>query len=92
MGTLNVEGMHEPLTVRNRMMLGFERRRYTHAGNKDNDIHIWFGCTPTRYYAELNGLLEHPGALVYDAQVVRRLQRLQEQRAAARSWKRVASD
>jgi hypothetical protein len=73
-----------PLSVRDTMMLDFERSWWKYAGAKDEEIREQFGLTSVRYYAVLNGLIDRPEAMAYDAMVVRRLLRLRERRAMLR--------
>lgn len=48
-----------------------------------------FGMTAPRYYQVLNGLIDQPAALAFDAALVRRLTRLREQRVRQRSSRRI---
>lgn len=64
------------LTEPQRAMLEFERRWWRRGGAKDQAIRDTFGMTPTRYYQALNGVLDLPAAMRYDAALVHRLQRL----------------
>jgi Protein of unknown function (DUF3263) len=57
-------------------MLEFERQWWRQPGAKEQAIRDTFGVTPTRYYQNLNALLELPAALTYDAALVHRLLRL----------------
>ena len=66
------------------MTLDFERSWWKYDGAKASSIREHFGESPTRYYARLNTLLDHPAALVHDAMLVRRLGRLREARQQAR--------
>jgi hypothetical protein len=74
------------LTEPQRAMLDFERKWWRQPGAKDQAIRDAFGVTPTRYYQDLNALLDLPAALSYDAGLVHRLQRL---RAAATRGRRL---
>jgi hypothetical protein len=64
------------LTAPQRAMLDFERQWWRQGGAKDQAIRDTFGLTPTRYYQALNGVLELPAAMSYDAALVHRLLRL----------------
>lgn len=64
------------LTEPQRAMLEFERRWWRRSGAKEQAIRDTFGMTPTRYYQALNGVLDLPAAMRYDAALVHRLQRL----------------
>jgi hypothetical protein len=73
------------LTAREQSILGFERQWWKHAGAKEEAIRAEFGLSAARYYQLLNAALDSPGALVFDPMLVKRLQRLRDARAAARS-------
>lgn len=76
--------MTAPLTPADLEVLEFERVRFTQTGPKDTAIRERFGIRATHYYQRLGRVLAHPDALVYDAQLVRRLQRLAEARRSNR--------
>jgi hypothetical protein len=73
------------LTDLERDVLTFERQWWKYAGAKETAIRDRFGLSATRYYQLLNGLLDRPEALQHDPQLVLRLRRLREQRAARRA-------
>jgi len=79
-GTTVDAGLTEP----QRAMLDFERRWWRQPGSKEQAIRDAFGMTPTRYYQALNGLLDLPAAMQYDAALVHRLQRVRAQAARGR--------
>ncbi|MEO5664029.1 MAG: DUF3263 domain-containing protein [Nocardioides sp.] len=79
------------LTVRDTMMLDFERSWFKFAGAKESAIHDAFRWSPTRHYQVLNELLDRPAALAYDPMLVRRLLRLRARRLANRGAGRMAS-
>ena len=64
------------LTEPQQAMLDFERQWWKRGGAKEQAIRDTFGMTPTRYYQDLNGVLELPAAMVYDAALVHRLRRV----------------
>jgi Protein of unknown function (DUF3263) len=64
------------LTEPQQAMLEFERQWWRQPGAKEQAIRDTFGMAPTRYYQNLNALLDLPAALSYDAALVHRLQRL----------------
>lgn len=72
------------LTDNDKAVLEFERLEWTYPAAKEAAIVERFGCLAVRHYQRVNALLDHPGALAYDAQLVRRLQRLRDARAAQR--------
>jgi hypothetical protein len=72
------------LTEREQKILAFERKWWKHAGSKEQAIRDTFDLSATRYYQLLNGLLDKPAALAYDAVVVGRLRRLRAARTRPR--------
>jgi hypothetical protein len=72
------------LTVQERAVLDFERSWWTADGVKEALIEERLGMTASRYYRQLNELLDRPDALEHDPLVVRRLRRLRERRRRAR--------
>lgn len=73
------------LTEREQALLAFERQRWNHEGAKESAIRDIFGCSATRYYQELNHLIDRPEALVEAPQVVNRLRRLRVVRRSQRT-------
>jgi hypothetical protein len=73
------------LSDRDRAILAFERRRWLHLGAKDTAVREAFGVTPWRYQQELLALIDRPEALQHDPQLVLRLRRLRDHRAARRT-------
>jgi hypothetical protein len=63
--------MSEDLTDRHRDMLDFERTWWQFDEPRDELIRERFGCSSDEYYAELNQVLELPGAMAHDPLVVR---------------------
>jgi hypothetical protein len=80
---------HRDLTDRDRDILAFERKWWTHAGAKEKAIREVFEVSATRYYQLLNDLLEKREALEADPMLVKRLRRLRALRQRARSRKRL---
>lgn len=78
----------QQLTEQDHDILAFERRWWKHAGAKDTRVRELFEMSPTRYYQRLNWIIDQAEALQVDPMVVRRLQRLRDQRAAARGARR----
>jgi hypothetical protein len=72
------------LTDQERAVLDFERSWWTADGVKEALIEERLGMTASRYYRQLNELLDRPEALEHDPLVVRRLRRLRERRRRAR--------
>lgn len=73
------------LGARERAVLDFERRRWKHAGAKEQAIRDAFDLSATRYYQILNTLLDDPAALAYAPALVGRLRRIRDARQRARS-------
>lgn len=66
-------------------ILDFERSWWQADASKDAEIAQRFGFSPTRYYQELNALLDDPDALAYSPLLVKRLRRLRQRRQENRS-------
>lgn len=66
-------------------MLAFERRRWLHAGAREEAIKVEFGLSVHRYEQMKNALIDRPVALVHDPQLVNRLRRLRQTRRARRA-------
>lgn len=64
------------LSDRDRAILGFEGRYWRHAGTKEAEISRTLGLSATRYYQQLNALLDEPAAVAYAPLVVNRLRRV----------------
>lgn len=75
----------EPLTDLERELLDFAALTWRSAGRREQAIRTRFDVSGTRYAQLVRGLLERPEALAYAPVTVRRLQRLQDARAGARS-------
>lgn len=81
-------GMDEDLTDRQRAMLAFEGRWWKYEGAKETAIREEFDCSATRYYQELRHLIDLPSALIADPMLIKRLRRLRDTRAQARTARR----
>lgn len=73
------------LNEREMAVLALERQWWLHAGSKEQAIRDQFGMTSTRYYQQLNGLIDRPEALAADPINVNRLRALRRRRAVVRS-------
>jgi hypothetical protein len=73
------------LDERSEQILLFERQWWKHAGAKEQAIRETFEISSTRYYQQLNKLLDDPRALEFDAPLVNRLRRLRVSRARSRA-------
>ena len=72
------------LGPRERAVLDFERKRWKHAGAKEQAIRDEFDISPTSYFQILNALLDDPAALAYNPTLVGNLRRRREARQQAR--------
>lgn len=61
-------------------VLDFAGRAPRSLGAREDAIRAELGISPFRYYQRLNALIDDPAALVERPQLVRRLQRIREQR------------
>lgn len=77
------------LTEHQADVLDFERGWWKSSGSKETAIREAFDTSSTRYYQELNAILDLPAALVYDPMLVRRLRRIRQARAEQRSARRL---
>jgi hypothetical protein len=69
---------------RDRAILDFEREWWQHPGAKEDAIRQTFGLSPARYYQVLGKLMDSEAALAYDPMLVKRLQRVREDRRSSR--------
>jgi hypothetical protein len=81
--TVGVEIPDVELTERQRDVLAFERTWWQLDECRDDQIRARFGCSPDEYDAELDEVLDHPGAMRHDPLVVRRFQRRRLRRRRA---------
>jgi hypothetical protein len=72
------------LDDRDRAILDFEREWWQHPGAKEDAIRQTFGLSPARYYQVLGKLMDSEAALVYDPMLVKRLQRVRDERKESR--------
>lgn len=79
------------LSDRDREILEFERQWWKYAGAKETAVREKFDMSGVRYYQVVDWLIDQPAALAYDAQLVKRLQRLREARQRARSNRRIGA-
>lgn len=73
-------------------VIAFEQRWADRAGNREADIRSTFGCSAARYYQALHAIIDTPEALLLDPMLVRRLQRLRDDRRASRGLPFAARD
>lgn len=79
------------LTPEELEILEFERQWWKYSGAKETAVRERWDMSSTRYYQVLNALLDRPEALAADPLLVRRLQRLRDQRRRVRSSSRISS-
>ena len=79
------------LDERDRAILDFEREWWQHPGAKEDAIRQTFGLSPARYYQVLGKLMDSEAALAYDPMLIKRLQRVRDDRRSSRQ-KRVNPD
>jgi len=84
-----IEDQPDGLSCREREMLVFERQWWRYAGAKEQAIREQFGSSATRYYQDLNNLIDRPEALAADPMLVKRLRRLRSGRQRARAARRL---
>lgn len=70
--------MSGELTEVEQAMLDFEERPWSLRGSKESAIRETFNLTPTKYYQQLNQLINKPAALRYAGPLVNRLRRLRQ--------------
>lgn len=73
------------LHVRDHQCLTIATRHYPHHGMRVDAMHELAGLTPTRFWARINRLLADPDAERERPTEIRRLRRILERRAAART-------
>ena len=66
-------------------LLEFERNWWRHAGTKESAVRQLFNLTPPAYYQLLNNLIDKEAALMAQPILVKRLRRIRDARATARS-------
>lgn len=71
------------LSDRDRSILEFERQWWHVPGSKEQAIRERFGLSTVAYYQAVNRLIDEPAAAAFDAQLVRRLDRLRRRKLAA---------
>ena len=72
------------LNERDKAILDFEREWWQHPGSKEDSIRQTFGLSAARYYQVLGPLISSEAALAYDPMLVKRLQRLRDERRNSR--------
>lgn len=68
------------LDPRAREILAFEQQWFQYSGVKEQRVRELFGVSITRFYQELNAILDDPRALEFDPLTVNRLRRLRAAR------------
>lgn len=83
--TAGPEGLSEQAIA----ILTFERQWWKYPGSKEQSIRELFSMSATRYYQELNALIDAPAALAHDPLLVKRLRRMRSSRQKARAARRL---
>lgn len=73
------------LTESDKRILAFERGWWRFPGAKEREILEVFGVPATRYYQQLNELIDRPEAAAFDPALVARLRRQRVRRRRMRS-------
>lgn len=73
------------LTERDAEILTFARDWYAFRGAHEAAVRERFDMTATRYFLELNRIIDLPAAMAYDPFTTRRLQRIRTERQRSRS-------
>lgn len=72
------------LSERDRAILDFEREWWQHPGAKEDAIRQSFELSPARFYQILGQLIDSEEALAYDPMLIKRLQRVRDERRHSR--------
>ncbi len=72
------------LSDRDKAILDFEREWWQHSGSKEDSIRQAFALSGARYYQVLGALISSEAALAYDPMLVKRLQRMKDERSISR--------
>ena len=93
MAAASVDGMDaSTISDRDRAMLDLERHWWQFEGAKEQRIRETFDLSATRYYQELNRLIDRDDVLAFDPLLVRRLRRMRAERQRSRSARRLGID
>jgi hypothetical protein len=84
--------MPSVLSDRDHRILTLERQTWRFIGAKEKAIRDELDVSATRYYQELNALIEREAALAFDPLLVKRLRRLRAQRQRTREAARLANE
>jgi hypothetical protein len=84
--------MPSALSDRDHQILKVERQTWRFLGVKEQAIRDQLDVSATRYYQELNALIEREAALAFDPLLVKRLRRLRAQRQRTREAARLANE
>ena len=77
------------LTSNEKEFIDFARAWWKYAGAQEQAIRDQFDVSGTRFWQQLNELIDRPEALAYDPVTVNRYRRMRAQRQAARSPSRL---
>lgn len=73
------------LTSKEKELLDFAAHWWKYAGAQEQAIRDTFDVSATRFWQQLNDLLDRPEAMAHDPVTVNRYRRMRAQRQAARS-------
>lgn len=89
MSQASIDARAIALTERDAAILDFEENWFTAEVPKEQAIMDRFSMSATRYYQQLNQLIDRDAAVEYKPLLVKRLRRLRSQRQAERSARRL---
>lgn len=89
MSQASIDARAIALTERDAAILDFEENWFTADVPKEQAIMDRFSMSATRYYQQLNQLIDRDAAVEYKPLLVKRLRRLRSQRQAERSARRL---
>lgn len=76
--------MGDTLNDTEKQIIDFAARWWKYAGAQEQAIRDTFDVGGTRFWQQLNDLLDRPAALAYDPVTINRYRRMREQRQVAR--------
>lgn len=89
MSQTSIDARAVSLSERDAAILDFEENWFTAEVPKEQAIMDLFSMSATRYYQQLNQLIDNQAAVEYKPLLVKRLRRLRSQRQAERSARRL---
>ncbi len=86
---MQITAQQPVLDEHGRAILDFEKSWWSLPGSKESEIREQFGTSATRYYQDLNALIDTEAALSYNPLLVKRLRRLRAARQKERTARRL---